>query len=211
MKGVLVGSGGNVNIEKFKEESLNSDMVVAVDGGLRYCIEASVIPDIVIGDLDSMFESGFEYIKNNNIEVLKYPKEKDWTDMKIAADYLVYKGCEEILIYGGTGSRLDHTLANVYLLDHILERGSKGIVVDENNEIYLVDKEMIIKGRKGEYISFIPIRNEGTIITLDGFKYPLYKKDVEYLSNLGISNETTSEKSHIKVEKGKVLVFISKD
>lgn len=211
MRGVLVGSGGNLKLEDFRFESLKSDILVAVDGGLDYCIQANLVPDIIVGDLDSMSKRAFKYMEDNAIEILKFPKEKDWTDMKLAANYLIDKGCSEISIYGGTGSRLDHTLANIYLLDHILNRGARGRVIDENNEIYLIEDNMTLENGDDRYISFIPIRNEGTIITLEGFKYPLDRKDVEYLSNLGISNETIGEKSYISIEKGRVLVFISKD
>ena len=102
------------------ETPCDGDMVIAADSGLRWLRELQIIPDYVIGDFDSLGESPAEASEATSEiisgKVVTLPCEKDTTDLYEAAETGIKKGCKSFFIYGGTGGRLDHTLANIQLL-----------------------------------------------------------------------------------------------
>ena len=57
--------------------------VIACDSGCDHLAKTGIVPDVVIGDMDSITKAGLDFIKANSIPVEKYPVEKDWTDTEI--------------------------------------------------------------------------------------------------------------------------------
>lgn len=210
-RGLLIGSGGSPDNKKLKDEIKKSDYVVAIDGGTNYLKDIGEVPNILIGDLDSINDEALKFIEDKKIETLKFPSEKDYTDMELGIEYLIDKNVDEIVIFGATGTRLDHTLANILLLEYISKKGLFGRIEDKNNTIYLVKDRLEVKSRENYYLSVIPIYDSGAIVTLKGFKYPLSEYHIEFSSTIGISNEIIDKKGTIEVHEGKVLVLISKD
>lgn len=210
MKVLLVSSGTIEDPQLLKKYSKEVDYILAVDGGSNYCIKNNIIPDMVIGDLDSIEEDILKIINEKNINILKYPVKKNATDSELAIDFLIEKDYKEIILLGSLGSRIDHSLANIYLLEYMLEKNVEGILINEKNIIYLVDNEKIIEKNK-KYISIVPITDNGIEVSLEGFEYPLEKEKIKRGSTLGISNELKEKKGLVKIHKGKALVIISED
>lgn len=211
MRGLIISSGNIEDYKLLKKLATNSDFIICADGGLRHAINICVVPNAVIGDLDSIDYNSMEYIVTHNIPVIKYPDEKDETDTELALTYLFNLGCNEITLTGVTGSRMDHTLANIYLLRKLVIMGVQGKIVDSNNTIYMVKDYIKLARRKDFYISLIPITKEGVIVTLKGFYYPLSSSFIHFGSTLGISNKIVDEYGEIKIDKGEALVIESKD
>ena len=93
--------------------------MVSIDGGYDYCLSHNIVPDIIMGD----FDSSENEMGDIRIPVKSFPPEKDYTDMALAAKEAIITGCDTILIYGGTGGRPDHTLANIQLLSNLSDKG----------------------------------------------------------------------------------------
>lgn len=108
MKYVLVGSG------QFSEKAILRNMqkckVIACDGGIDHCRKDNIVPDIMVGDFDSATNENYMYFKNMGVEEIKFPTHKDMTDMEIGMDLALKYGADEIYIFGGIGSRLDHSI-----------------------------------------------------------------------------------------------------
>lgn len=212
MKGILVGSGNYFDHEKFLLEIKDADTLIAVDGGMEYYLNLDIMPDILIGDLDSISKNTTKKLENKEgLLVKKHPVEKDSTDMELALDYLIERNYSEILIFGGTGLRLDHTLANIYLLSKLKENNIHGRIIDKNNTIIMIENEYEIEKEAGKYVSILPVSQETSRISLEGFKYELDGYDMKFGSTIGISNEIVQDKAYIKIENGRVIVFISND
>lgn len=212
MKGVLVGSGDYFNKERFLGEIKDSDILIAIDGGMEWFSKLNINPDVLIGDLDSISKKTLEELKSNkSLIIKKHSKEKDSTDMELGIDYLISNNYKEIIIFGGTGIRLDHTLANIFLLEKLNKRNIKGKIIDKNNTILIIDNNYEIKKESGKYISIIPITELGSTVSLEGFKYDLNNYNLKFGSAMGVSNEIVEEKAYIDVVKGKVVLFISND
>ncbi len=99
----------------------------------------------MLGDFDSILKEDYENYCKAGVEILKYPEEKDATDTEIAIDEGIKRGCRQIILIGVTGSRLDHSLSNIFSLKKILDNGIKGMIVDKYNEIYLIKDKINIK------------------------------------------------------------------
>lgn len=187
------------------------DFILAVDGGANHCIKASVIPDLILGDLDSISNETLEFMKEKNIVIEKFPRKKDATDTELSLDYLIEKGYRDITLMGVTGSRMDHSLGNIFLLDSLKEKSIEARIIDDNNIIYLVEDNLILSRKDNFFISIIPISNLGINISLKGFEYNLDKRDVDFSSTITISNRVLDEKGIIEIHRGKALVIESRD
>ena len=112
----LIVTGGNINInflkEYLKENKFNK--IIAVDKGLETFDKINIMPDIIIGDFDSVKTEILKQYKNT--EIISLNPEKDFTDTHMALKLAIEIGSEKITIIGAIGTRIDHTLANVHIL-----------------------------------------------------------------------------------------------
>lgn len=211
MKGLVVSNGEINDLNQLKDISKSVDFIISVDGGTNYILKANIKPDLVVGDLDSIEKDVLNKIKEENIQVLKFPSHKDYTDTELALKYLVDRKFEEIILMGVIGTRIDHTLANIYLLYNLFQKGIKGMIINEKNTIYITDNELEIEKEEGTFVSVIPINSSGAKVTLKGFLYETDRDDFHFSSTFGISNEIVERKGYIKVEEGICLIVKSKD
>ena len=188
-----------------------ADFILCADGGANYCFQASLLPDRIIGDLDSISGQVFKEMKQNGIPIEQFPTKKDATDAELSIDYLIERGFKYITIVGAMGSRMDHTLGNVLLLNKMLQNNISGRIMDDNNIIYLVDNELKLEKDDGVYISLIPITDNGAVVTLEGFEYELNESRIDFASTLGISNRIVEKQGHILVHRGRCLIILSRD
>ena len=178
---------------------------IAVDGGIRHLRESNLIPDILIGDLDSVSEQDLAWCKNLQIEIHQYPKEKDQTDFELALDYALKKNRDKIIVFGALGGRIDHTLANIGLLGNP-DYADRDIRIFSNNEdIYFLHSPTTIKGNIGDIISLIPWGGPVLGVTTIGLQYPLSDEDLLPDRSRGISNVMSSNEAIIQFKKGNLL------
>ena len=103
------------------------DVVLAADGGYRHCQTAGITPDLLLGDFDSL-----ESERPDNIPTHTFPVEKDDTDTMLAIRYGLEQGYQTFHLYGGTGGRMDHTLANLQALGFLARHGARGYLYEEH-------------------------------------------------------------------------------
>ncbi|WP_312699622.1 thiamine diphosphokinase [Sedimentibacter sp.] len=209
MTALIVGNGSD--IDKSCIKNLNIDYVICADGGLEKVKNLGLVPDLILGDFDSVDKSVLEYYKSLNIETVAFPPEKDYTDMELAIDQAVEMGFRDIILAGATGTRLDHSVANMLLIEKYHKIDVNIQIIDNNNFIQIVKDTMTIPFRKNYYVSLIPLSESIEGLTLEGFKYPLNNVNVERGSTLCVSNEISEDAGVIRLKKGSALVFISKD
>ena len=211
MKGLIISSGDIKDLKRLKELTYGIDTIICADGGIRYAMKIDIVPDAIIGDLDSIDMGSRKFIEENNIRVIKFPVEKDETDTELALMYLCSQGCGDIILTGVTGTRIDHTLGNIFLLKKLQSEGVNGKIIDDKNTIYYVNNYLKLAKRKDYFISIIPITMDGAVVTLNGFYYSLNNSLVDFSSTLGISNKIVEEYGEIKIIRGEVLIIESKD
>ncbi len=213
MTAILI-CGGTLSAAFLKEvySRYSGAKVFAVDGGLRVAEAAGIMPDYLVGDFDTAEASLVSKYEGRCITIRHKP-EKDATDTELAIDEALERGAETIVLLGATGTRMDHTLANVHMLYRILQQGKQAWIMDENNRMSLHDKPFMCKRTEmfGTYVSFLPFFGETTGVTLRGFKYPLSGKTLTAGISLGVSNEAKEDVIEVSFEKGYLLMIEAKD
>jgi thiamine pyrophosphokinase len=211
MRAVIVTGGSICNTDIINEYLTKYSILIACDSGLNYVYRAGLLPNVILGDFDSVDDGVLSYYKERVGEVFTYPVKKDYTDTELGIFEAEKRNCNEIVLLGATGTRLDHTIANVQLLYPLLKKGIRAKLVDEHNVIELVDSRLVIENKKGCYISLIPLTMRvGGIIT-KGLEYSLSNADIELGTSLTVSNVITDEVAEVSVKDGVLLSIIAKD
>ncbi|HMT20888.1 MAG TPA: thiamine diphosphokinase [Promineifilum sp.] len=180
--------------------------VIAADGGLRYALAFGRTPDVLIGDLDSL-PAGFEpEAAGEAIAIIRYPTDKDETDLELALLHAVehYSGAE-LIVLGGIGGRLDQTLANILLMAHPLLEGVAVRLVEGVETAWLITGEGVIEGRVGDTVSLIPIGGPAHILATEGLRWPLHDELLVFGPARGISNRLTAERAVVRLSTGVLL------
>lgn len=179
------------------------DAVIAADAGYRVCRSLGIVPDLLLGDFDSMAQP------EDFSRIHRVPVEKDDTDTMLAVKTALDWGCGEVLIYGGTGGdRLDHTLANLQSLLYLRRRGVRGWLYDRNFLWTAVENEELTFRRtveNGLFSAFcLGDRAEG--IDLEGFQYSLQNGTLTPEFPLGVSNHMVGETLTVRVRSGALVL-----
>ena len=198
MRAVIIGNGTICDHSYIRSLIHTDDIIICADGGLKHAAKMGITPDIAIGDFDSSEKDG-------SVMTYVYPKRKDFTDGELAVDHAIEQGYDEILLLGMTGTRIDHTLTNIFLLT----KPANIYMADDHNEIYLVRSELIIKGKKGKTLSIIPVSGDLKGIQTEGLEYPLHGETLFFGHSRGNSNVITSDLCRISVQSGMGIVLIN--
>jgi thiamine pyrophosphokinase len=191
----------------YRERGNSFDWVICADGGANWARTFGIIPNKVIGDMDSISEDERSYWEKMGASFCLSPPEKDFTDTYLALDIARQEGGGDIAIWGGTGSRLDHTLANIFSAARFTDEGMNIRFESPTATIYLVKDSLLLKGQIGDTVSVLAIGGRATGVSLAGFKYPLEDAVVETDKPIGVSNIITGDEPLVQVTSGILAVF----
>ncbi len=179
-----------------------NDIIIGADGGVKAIEKIGITPDYIIGDFDSL-----KYTPKGE-NVIALPCEKDITDTRACISKGLELGFKRFRIYGGTGGREEHTLANIQSLAWLTKMGCRGEIIDKDKVITAISKGKIEfeKGRGG-FVSVFSHTNKAKGVCEKGLKYTLSNATLTNREPLGVSNEFTGERAEISVKKG-ILIII---
>ena len=203
MKAIIV-TGGNKPSKKLLNSYIKSgDLII----GSEYLYDYEIMPNIILGDFDSISEEKLKKIEEKQVEIIKFPPEKDYTDTEIAIMEAMKRGADTIYLFGGLGTRADHSLGNIGLLLTTKNKGARLLIVDDHNKIYLADKNMSLNGSQGEIISFHALSDVVKGFEIRGAKYNLNSYDMHLLDPRAVCNEFIDTPINIKYESGELLII----
>ncbi|HBG15354.1 MAG TPA: thiamine diphosphokinase [Firmicutes bacterium] len=209
-KGILVG-GGPIN-KGFLRKELESgyDLLMAVDGGGKPLYDLGYIPNIMLGDFDSLPPRYREFFADKGAELFTYQREKDWTDLELGMDLALSRKIEEIQVFGGLGGRLDHTLANLSLLYKAKLQKTEAIMIGSEQIVtFLAPKEhIIITPFLDGHFSLLPYSSTVKGVSIAGAKYPLRNVTIELGSTRGVHNEFIATPVEIQIDSGYLLLIV---
>jgi thiamine pyrophosphokinase len=183
--------------------------VVAADGGLRHLLPLGRRPDVLIGDLDSL-PPGVD-AEAPAAQVIRHPRDKNETDLELALLHVVaHYPDREVLILGGFGGRIDHTLANVLLLAHPRLLGRPIRFVDDRQSAWLLAAdpppgETTITSAPGDIVSLLPLGGPAHVLATTGLRWPLHDEVLAFGAARGVSNEMTAAVASVRLGSGVVL------
>jgi len=178
---------------------------ICADSGYRHALELDIKPLIIIGDFDS-----YKGELPENTEIIRCKPEKDDTDTMLAVKTAIERGFDRIYLYGGTGGRLDHTIANIQTMIYAYNHGCQ-------IEMYAPHTALFIQGEgfctyqeqfeEKSYFSVFALSEELHIRKLSGVKYPLENHVIKNSFPLGVSNEIICQFADLDIKSGLALVM----
>lgn len=206
IKSILIIANGEPPALKLIEElKAESDCIIAADGGSNLCRQYDIYPHFIVGDLDSIHPETLAAFTDS--EIIKIV-DQDQHDLLKAISFAKTLLPDIIRIAAGFGKRLDHSLANLLLLQQTLSDTTLEFY-DDYGCLSVISGEHRLKRPVGTLVScfsFLPVHG----VSLTGFKYPLHKMDYSNGFN-GLSNVITSESAKISIQKGFLLLYIANE
>lgn len=197
---VILAAGLSVHIPVYEHTD-----VIGIDRGALTAVRQGIPLRCAIGDFDSVSEAEkAEIAAVCTLQTL--PRHKNETDSEAAIRYAVDQGYEEIVLYGGLGGRMDHALANFYLLMH---RDFPLVLQDEHHRIMKCKTGTYTVKKQFTYLSILAL--EPTIISESGVAYPLSKRCITPADIYPISNEIINTEALVTVHEGSILLFQCED
>jgi thiamine pyrophosphokinase len=178
--------------------------LICADGAANSLKKRKFIPNIIIGDLDSAKKNTVKYFRKKGVQIRKI-EEQETTDFEKALLYSIENNFKNILVFGASSKRQDHTLNNY----SVLKRYCKALnlkIIDSKFEIFFIDKSISFDYPEGKSISFMPMPFAGGITT-SGLKYQLSNEDLELGIREGTLNISKRNSISIEFEKGDLLLF----
>lgn len=184
-----------------------ADVIVAADGGSNWLASHDRLPDVLVGDLDSVTPELLEALQRGNCRVLRHSPRKDETDTELALLEAVALGATRITVLGGLGDRIDHTLANVSLLLMPELADIYAVIFDGVSYLSLVRHQAIVQGAAGDVVSLIPMGSDAEGIVTEGLEYPLRDESLPLGRARGVSNVLLGSSARVTLRRGSLLVI----
>ena len=175
-KTAVIALNGELSYDNNEYQKMLEDInakFIAADGGALLLEKIGYKPDLILGDLDSLSNSDIKKFRNKDINIKKYPSEKDETDGELAINYCLEKNFSKIILIFALGGRFDQQFANVFLLEYALEHDVEAIIKEPFLEIGLVNHEKNITDKVDWGLSLLPLDKKVNDVHISGCKYPL--------------------------------------
>lgn len=212
MKRAIIFANGSMETPMgMLQNVLNTDLIIAADGGTHHCQELGITPAVIIGDFDSLDTDEIEYFKQQGVKVLSYPSHKDETDLELALLYAVKQNAGEAYIFGALGARWDMTVANILLMAHPKFADIKIHLLDGTQELITLrgTGQIDLQGHPDDPISLIPLAGDAHGITTHGLAYSLYNETLYFGSSRGVSNVFVADRAQITIKEGLLLCILT--
>jgi len=203
---VIIG-GGDCSVSFLKENiDVETDFIICADSGYDYAVSANITPDLLIGDFDSISAVP------NGLNMITLPVEKDITDCVAAFNEGVKFGYKSFVLFGGTGGRFEHTLANISLMANASRQNISFEILDEKHIFRsITDSSIIIERKENQQISVFAYGGRAFGVTESGFHYPLWDFTLDPFDGaLGTSNDIVEEVGEISVKSGTLVIVKTK-
>ncbi|VEJ35603.1 Thiamine pyrophosphokinase [Aedoeadaptatus ivorii] len=208
-RGLIITGGTPPSKELLEREIEAADGIICADHGFD---ALGAIPEkllLVVGDFDSA-------VRTQEIQRPEIPAEilspmKDETDTEMALLRMLEYKPEEIRILGGTGSRIDHSLATIFSLEAYVDGETRILLVDDSNRLEILGEGRYTFSKDGyTYISLLPL-TDSAIVSTEGMKYEISALSLMRKRTRGVSNEILDNTGTITIHKGHVVVVQSSD
>lgn len=208
MKAIILANGELCDPDFAKLVLLEGDYIIACDGGLRHCHALGILPNYIIGDLDSVEP----WLLNQypNVPLIQFPIEKDQTDLELALAHACDLGVDTVIVLAGLGGRIDHQLGNVHALAETVTRGIRSEMWDERSRVGLIKDYCRLHTGDGVLVTMLPLTTTVDGVRTIGLKYPLNEETLTVGSSLGVSNQITGAFAEVSLKAGLLIVIQTK-
>lgn len=201
-------SAGDVNLPLLKANKFKYDFFIAADRGYEKALEADITPSLLVGDFDSI--SQFPATTDGNVNVIRHPVEKDYSDTHLALEEGIKLGYTDFHIYGALGGdRFSHSLSNIQTLCTMKSKNISATIIGMQEQLYLLENENItLSPPIGSSFSVFSLSDTAMGVSIEGAKYHLDDATLTNTHPVGLSNESVENLITISVRRGYLLVVL---
>lgn len=192
---------GNYRIEK----------VLAADAGGLLALRAGLPPQLVVGDMDSLTKEEERLLETEGIPIERWPAEKDYTDFELLLRHQQMRGVRHLLVVGGIGGRVDHTLVNLDILSrrghlhtHLIFPEGKAVILRRGEEVRM-------KSAEGRVVSVVPLTEWADVERSSGLRWPLSGIRIKKGAGRTVHNVATGGEVLLKLKSGRVLMVLFRE
>ena len=202
----FIYTGGAILPSNITEHPKGDDLRIAADSGYENAVTLGERVDLLLGDFDSLKTSELP----RDVEQIRVPAEKDFTDTQLAVDTALKKGADEICIVGGLDGRLDHTLSNLAILEDLSAKRIHATITNGYNRVRYIESTSTLIPKSGyRYLSLLCLSQKAKGVSVEGCKYPLKNATLTRSFQYAVSNEVDGNCALISVRKGGIYVVES--
>jgi len=224
---ILVIAGGQSPSAHVVAELPTADYCIAADSGADHASIMGHVPDLVIGDLDSVSPFALAWAARGGAVVERYPVAKDVTDLELAMNAAIDRledvapgpdcesqagdanGVGQIFVLAIDGVRADHVLANIMLIAHprYARASVSGVLGSGRFVVVHGGTTRALHGTLGSLVSLLPVHGQARGVVTNGLSYPLGGEVLDSGSSRGVSNTMASTEAAVSVDEGTVVVI----
>lgn len=202
----FIYTGGAILPSNITEHPKGDDLRIAADSGYENAVTLGERVDLLLGDFDSLKTSELP----RDVEQIRVPAEKDFTDTQLAVDTALKKGADEICIVGGLDGRLDHTLSNLAILEDLSAKRIHATITNGYNRVRYIESTSTLIPKSGyRYLSLLCLSEKAKGVSVEGCKYPLKNATLTRTFQYAVSNEVDGNCALISVRKGGIYIIES--
>jgi thiamine pyrophosphokinase len=196
------------------------DLVIAADAGALLAEPLGLHLDLVVGDGDSLGDAALAAFGRAGVAIERAPVDKDASDTELALVAAAARGAQDVIVLGAFGGRLDHQLANVWILAHPVLAGRTVTLLDGRTRLRLLSAAghaadqpaagFDLVDRAGDLVTLLPFGGPATGVTTGGLRWPLVKARLATGSSRGLSNEVLAASGQcprVELLGGRLLVI----
>jgi len=208
MKAIVVAGGDAVPEDA--AQLFGADLLIAADSGARWLDACGAVPDLVIGDLDSVEPALLDRLAAAGVTIERHPVEKDASDLELAVAHAVAAGADDVVLLGALGGRrLDHELANLLLLTGQEWLGNRLRIVRGGTTVRAVNggETIDLSGAEGDLVTLLPLAGDAEGVRTHGLRYPLDGEVLRFGRSRGLSNVIERAPGSVSLESGVLFVI----
>lgn len=202
---IVVADAPVGELAPFRHLLEHADLIIAADGGARHVLALDMLPQLAIGDFDSLEPEFFAQLESAGVTIARHPAHKNETDLELALLAAIERGATCIQVLAALGGRPDQHLANLQLLTHPALATADVRLLHRNWEVFVIRSRSRVVGSAGDTVSLLPMTDEVHGITTEGLYYPLRHESLRLGPARGVSNVLVDREAIVVVEAGLLL------
>lgn len=185
-------------------------LVVAADGGGNHLHARGLVPDLVVGDMDSIRADALAAFEAAGARVVRHARAKLHADGTLALDVALDEGAREVVLLAATGGRLDLTLATFHLLRRGAARGARMRAVAHEGALWTATPEAPVELAlaRGTVVSVIPLSDVADGVRVEGCRWPLEGARMASGDPFGVSNEANAPRQRFACASGLLAIIV---
>ncbi len=202
----VVAGGPPPDVDRL-EQIPDGALLVAADSGADHLDAVGRVPDVVVGDLDSITPTTLHRLRDAGVEIREHPVAKDQSDLELALQIALEVKPERIVVLAGGGGRPDHHLANLFAVASPQLADIDVIAFLGTTTVYPIHGHRVLDVDIGAIVSLFAVAGDATGVTTTGLSFALTDETLAPLVARGLSNVCETTPVTVTVTGGVVLAL----